>query len=784
MAAAVSSSVETATLAHSDDKKFFDDELVKTIVVNNFPLLGKLTAFRFIEWAQQNRGGVVSLPTGKTPEFFIKWVRRVLDEWDTPAVQAELVSYGLAHGAADKPDMASLSFVQIDEFFPIGAAQHNSFHSYITKFYLQGLGFDPAKALLINADEICDVSVWPDLSVDLSLRVRLPANATEERQKAELARVDQWCQDYEAKIRAKGGIGFFLGGIGPDGHIAFNCSGSDHFSTTRLTAVNYATQAAAAGDLGGIEVSSKRLVITIGLGTISFKPDATAIIIAAGEAKAQIVADSLIKRASVHFPASVLHGMVNARFFITRGAAKLLPLRSLAELERQPLSESIIDRVLVDICVADRVRLVDLTNELVRRHAAGALLLAKLPADTDCGALGANAAQRIVTKIENGCHSYSNTRFLHTEPHHDDIMLGYMAQVVRQTRKDTNTHFFACLTSGFNSVTNDFIVQRLDDLAVFLSSAEFAKLCEEGDYFDPANQRGAARDVWQYLDGLAMRSTAMCADGTSRRLVRNLIAIFGDVPTVPSLTARISALKAYLANMYAGQRTGSQVETLKGACREFEADTLWGFLGWECQDIWHGRLNFYTADIFNEEPDLERDVTPVLRYLERVRPDIVSVALDPEASGPDTHYKVLQAVTAAVKLYADRPETSHVRVWGYRNVWFRFHAADVNQIIPVSLMQFGVLRDSFMSTFNSQKDASFPSYAYNGPFCDIAQQVQHDQFDIIKTCLGREWFHNHTSPLIRATHGLIFLKDMSLPEFYEQSRALKSAFAANSASAH
>ena len=32
---------------------------------------------RFIEWVQQNPGGVISLPTGKTPEHFIKWVQRL-----------------------------------------------------------------------------------------------------------------------------------------------------------------------------------------------------------------------------------------------------------------------------------------------------------------------------------------------------------------------------------------------------------------------------------------------------------------------------------------------------------------------------------------------------------------------------------------------------------------------------------------------------------------------------------------------------------------------------------
>ena len=75
---------------------------------------------------------------------------------------------------------------------------------------------------------------------------------------------------YEKKIQELGGIGFFLGGIGPDGHIAFNVRGSDHNSTTRLTQTNFETQAAAAVDLGGIEISRNRLVITIGLGSITY----------------------------------------------------------------------------------------------------------------------------------------------------------------------------------------------------------------------------------------------------------------------------------------------------------------------------------------------------------------------------------------------------------------------------------------------------------------------------------------------------------------------------------
>jgi len=101
------------------------------------------------------------------------------------------------------------------------------------------------------------------------------------------------------KIEQLGGIGFFLGGIGPDGHIGFNIKGSDHFSTTRLAPINYETAAVAAADLGGIETARDKAVITIGLKTIIKNNSATAIIIAAGESKSKVVSDAIEKQPSI-----------------------------------------------------------------------------------------------------------------------------------------------------------------------------------------------------------------------------------------------------------------------------------------------------------------------------------------------------------------------------------------------------------------------------------------------------------------------------------------------------
>ena len=62
------------------EQAFFNEMQNKTIstlppyiTVDNFPKLGLLTALRFLEWVLENPEGVISLPTGKTPEYFIKW---------------------------------------------------------------------------------------------------------------------------------------------------------------------------------------------------------------------------------------------------------------------------------------------------------------------------------------------------------------------------------------------------------------------------------------------------------------------------------------------------------------------------------------------------------------------------------------------------------------------------------------------------------------------------------------------------------------------------------------
>jgi len=751
-------------------------EKIKTVVVDNFPALGRLAAMRFLEWVQENPGGVISLPTGKTPEHFIKWVVRLLGTWDEPETRAELAK---AHiDPARRPDMRSLHFVQIDEFYPMSPVQRNSFFYYVNKFYINGFGLDATKAMLIDCSAIGLAegqtlgSVWPDGEVDLSLRYRQANSAQERLQKDVIARVDEWCRQYEHEVRQLGGIGFFLGGIGPDGHIGFNVRGSDHFSTTRLTATNFETQAAAAQDLGGIEIARRRRVITIGLGTITYNPDCTAVIIAAGEAKAGVVADAVQKDAHVLYPATSLHVLANARFYITRGAAKLLTERrvALASLAKRAGDEDV-ERVLIDLAVARRKRLADLTTQDVESDRVAAATLAGR--SETLGDLAEMVRASIIEKIRQGAEMRSSTRFFHTEPHHDDILLGYLPYVVRHVRDRSNEHYFVTMTSGFTAVTNRFLKEELARLREFADAPEFAALMKEG-YFHPFDTKARNRDVWQYLDGVAADRPMMRAEGAARRLLRNLIEVYEE-HDLDHIRHRIAELEHYFDTQYPGKKDPVHIQRLKGMRREWEAECLWGYFGWKCSNVVHLRLGFYTGDIFTEEPSVDRDVEPILAELERLRPDVVTVALDPEASGPDTHYKVLQAVTEALRRYEARTGRSDIRVWGYRNVWYRFHPCEANVFVPISLNMFSIMHSAFVNTFISQREASFPSHEHDGPFCELARKIQVEQYQLLKTCLGREWFHESPSAMIRATRGLVFLREMDVAELHERSRELKHA---------
>ena len=739
------------------------------IVTSDFPKLGLMTSLRFLEWVAENPGGVISLPTGKTPEYFIKYTHFLLENWEKAQTQRMLETYGLQ--GLKKPVLSGLQFVQIDEFYPISPKQHNSFYNYVSEFYLKGFGLDPKKSLLINSEEIplyqgkTFAEVFPDYNIDLSLRYREAKSAVEEIKKASIFMIDNWCSDYEQKIRDKGGIGFFLGGIGPDGHIAFNTRGSDLYSSTRLTQTNFETQAVSAGDLGGIEISRNRLVITIGLGTITYNPSAVAIIFAAGEAKADIVKASLENDINNVYPATVLQKLENSRFYLTTGAA--CRLNDSVERYYNPAdwNHEKTERAVIDLCTklnkyGHHITAEDLKND---------------PWCSRIPGLNENTVPSVIesikSKLNRGMEKDENEVIYHTGPHHDDIMLGIMPYTNRQLRTLSNDVHFAVMTSGFTAVTNHFLSGVIQQTLELLEREEIQMIFYP-DFFKQGYAFKWDKDVYHFLDNVAQNNDYEKTRGLCHRLVRSVVVIW-EVKDRYELKKVLTDVNRALQDSYDGSKNPPEIQKLKGMLREFEEELVWAYYGVQVKNVHHLRLGFYKGEIFTENPEKDRDMLPILEQLRKIKPGIISLALDPEGSGPDTHYKVLQAIAGAVQEWSKETDLSELRILGYRNVWYRFHPAEADLIVPVSLNSLAVLEKSFTESYLSQVNASFPSFEYDGPFSELTHKTWVKQLKQIQLLLGKNFFYEHDKAIVRATHGLVYIKEMNVEQFVSIAKELR-----------
>jgi glucosamine-6-phosphate deaminase len=194
--------------------------------------------------------------------------------------------------------------------------------------------------------------------------------------------------------------------------------------------------------------------------------------------------------------------------------------------------------------------------------------------------------------------------------------------------------------------------------------------------------------------------------GLCHRVIRAL-SLF-NIKSTSGLRDQINEIITVLKNSYDGEKNPKNIQTLKGMIREFEEELVWAHFGVQVKNVHHLRLGFYTGDIFHRAARQKKGCGAGLNMLREIKPTKLSLTLDPEGSGPDTHYKVLQATAEAVRQWSMEEDLSNFKIIGYRNVWFKFDAAEANVIVPVSLGDMSVMEDSFSNCYLSQVNASFP----------------------------------------------------------------------------
>ncbi|MCE5251167.1 glucosamine-6-phosphate deaminase [bacterium] len=80
--------------------------------------------------------------------------------------------------------------------------------------------------------------------------------------------LQQECDTYEEKIKSYGGIDIFVGGVGPDGHIAFNEPGSSLTSRTRIKTLTKDTLIANSRFFDNDVNKVPKTALTVGVGTV------------------------------------------------------------------------------------------------------------------------------------------------------------------------------------------------------------------------------------------------------------------------------------------------------------------------------------------------------------------------------------------------------------------------------------------------------------------------------------------------------------------------------------
>lgn len=176
---------------------------------------------------------VLGLPTGSSPMLIYK---RLVER----------------HKKGDISFRNIITF-NMDEYVGIPESHPESYHSFMYKNFFSHIDIDPANVNILNGNA-------PDLEAE--------------------------CIAYEEKIRKAGGIELFLGGIGPDGHIAFNEPGSSLKSRTRVKTLAYDTILANSRFFGNDLSAVPRMALTVGVQTVMDAREVVIIVLGASKALA------------------------------------------------------------------------------------------------------------------------------------------------------------------------------------------------------------------------------------------------------------------------------------------------------------------------------------------------------------------------------------------------------------------------------------------------------------------------------------------------------------------
>lgn len=552
----------------------------------------------------KNENCVLGLATGSTPI----------------SLYAELVRLHREEGLSFK----NVVSFNLDEYYPIEKEAYQSYWSFMHRHLFNHIDINPAN-------------------------INLPSGTGTKED------VKKFCQEYEDKIEAAGGIDLQILGIGNNGHIGFNEPGSSIFSKTRMVNLENNTRLANTYEFQNISKVPRRAV-TMGINTIL---KSKKIILLAWGSKASIVAKSVEGNVTEQIPASILQQHGDCTFIIDENAsAELTRIKSPWLTGECEWTTKMIKRAVINLALKLEKPVLSLNTNDYNENGLSDLLVEKgdayeinlqvfyLLRDSITGWPGGKPGLQLPSHPERSTpHPKKCVIF---SPHPDDDIISMGGTFMRLHDQGHEVHV-AYQTSGNIAVTDEFVTRFID----------FAVGFEEMFGIDNQKSQGILNEA------------------------RN-----------------------FIASKKKNQVDTGSIREIKGLIRRCEAKATCRYVGLPDDSRAHFQnLPFYETGTIDKNPMGEADVINTMELLNKLQPQQIYCAGD-LADPHGTHKVCLDIVFESMRRLkaAGEPWVKDCWVWLYKGAWQEWDISEIEMAIPMSPDQ--VMKKRFgIFIHQSQKDA-------------------------------------------------------------------------------
>tara|TARA_R110002049_G_scaffold279949_1_gene459068 strand:- start:19054 stop:20982 length:1929 start_codon:yes stop_codon:yes gene_type:complete len=490
--------------------------------------------------------------------------------------------------------------------------------------------------------------------------------------------IANYCDAYESKIEALGGIDLQILGIGGNGHIGFNESGSLQNSKTRLVALDHITRVAASGDFSGLE-NTPRTAITLGVKKIM---EAKRVILMAwGEGKSNIIKASTEGEVTSLVPASFLQEHNNATFVLDQEAgSKLTRINSPWLVEKIVWTDKLIKKAVLNLALHLNKPILMLTDADYIENGMSDLLADSGPAyDINI---------RIFNKLQNTITGWPGGK-----PNADDSKRPERAEPTKKRVLIFSPH------------PDDDIISM---------GGTFKRLQEQGHEVHVGYQTSGNIAV---ADDEALRFASFVCDYNDK---------FG-IDNKESFTIYKRAAE-FLKNKKSSEIDTEEVRCIKGLIRKGEARATCHFIGVPDEQIHFMELPFYETGAIEKKALGTADIQITMDLIEKIKPHQIYAAGD-LADPHGTHKVCLDAVFAAMKELKPKKFMKDCWLWLYRGAWQEWGIDEIEMAVPMGPDQVLEKRKGIFK-HQSQKDGVVFQGADSREFWQRAEDRNKETADL------------------------------------------------------